>query len=362
MAAAWGKASFTSTRPANQVDARPHPAVIRRSPQYVNIRMATIELSWMTHPPTAMTGGAVTIGNFDGVHRGHQELIRAAATAARQVGGPTIAVTFDPPPAALLYPRPEKATPLTTLADRAALLHAAGADYVVILRTDAGLLSLSPEAFFEDVIVGLFAAKAVAEGYNFRFGRARAGDTALLRSLCEAAGIYFSEVAPVNILGAPVSSSRIRSLLNEGQVTAITELLGRPYFLRGIVVPGARRGRTIGFPTANLDQVSTVIPATGVYAVRAQVGEMWIPAAANIGPNPTFGDSARKLEVHLIDYSGDLYGQSMTIEFVARLRDTRSFSSVSDLVEQLQADVAQTRAIFQHALERDTFSHRKEMS
>jgi riboflavin kinase/FMN adenylyltransferase len=293
----------------------------------------------------------VTIGNFDGVHRGHRELIEAAARAARDVGGPAVAVTFDPPPAALLYPQPEKATPLTTLRDRSALLHAAGVDHVVILKTDAGLLSLSPEAFFEEVITRVFAAKAVVEGYNFHFGRGRTGDTRLLRSLCESAGIRFVEVAPVTVSGAPVSSSRIRRLLHDGEVAAAAELFGRWYSLRGIVVPGARRGRTIGFPTANLEEVMTVIPGPGVYAVRAridrasQVGEAWMPAAANIGPNPTFGDTARKLEVHLLDYAGDLYGQTLRIEFVARLRDIRTFAGVEELVEQLRVDIAQTRAI-----------------
>lgn len=305
--------------------------------------MATLSLTWTDHPPAEFTGGAVTVGNFDGVHRGHCELVAAAKRWAGRVGGPAVAVTFDPPPAALLHPRPDKATPLTTFGDRGDLLHAAGVDHVVVLRTDAGLLSLSPEAFFEDVILGLFRAKAVVEGYNFRFGRARAGDTAALRGLCEGADVAFEEVPPLVVAGGPVSSSRVRAALNAGDVAAAAGLLGRLYHLTGTVVTGAQRGRTIGFPTANVGNVRTLVPKEGVYAVRAWVGDVDHPAAANVGPNPTFGEHARKIEVHLIDFAGDLYGQALRVEFIARLRDTRAFATAAELTAQLAADVEAAR-------------------
>ena len=305
--------------------------------------MATLSLAWTDHPPPEFTGGAVTVGNFDGVHRGHRELVAAAKRWAGRVDGPAVAVTFDPPPAALLRPRPDKAVPLTTFAGRADLLHAAGADHVVVLKTDAGLLSLSPEAFFEDVVRGLFRAKAVVEGYSFRFGRARAGDTATLRGLCEASGIAFEEVPALVVGGEPVSSSRVRAALETGDVTAAADLLGRPYHIAGTVVTGAQRGRTIGFPTANLDGVATLLPKEGVYAVRARVGETAYPAAANVGSNPTFGEHARKIEVHLIGFAGDLYGRDLRAEFAARLRDTRPFASVAELTAQLAADVEAAR-------------------
>jgi riboflavin kinase/FMN adenylyltransferase len=307
--------------------------------------MALLSLAWTEHPPPELTGGAVTVGNFDGVHRGHCELIAAARRWADRVGGPAVAVTFDPPPAALLNPRPDKAIPLTTLADRAALLVAAGADRVVTLRTDAGLLSLSPEAFFEDVLLGLFRARAVVEGYNFRFGRARAGDMNTLRDLCAKAGVGFEEVPPLVVGGEPVSSSRVRAALVAGDVSQAAELLGRPHRIAGTVVTGAKRGRTIGFPTANLDGVPTLVPAVGVYAVRALVDGVSHPAAANVGPNPTFGDDARKIEVHLIGYSGDLYGHELAVEFVARLRDTRPFAGASELSEQLKRDVEAAKTL-----------------
>jgi riboflavin kinase/FMN adenylyltransferase len=306
--------------------------------------MATYTLTWTDSPPPELTGGAVTVGNFDGVHRGHQELVRTAHRAAERFGGPVVAVTFNPPPAAILYPQPEKAIPLTILEDRARLLVESGADHVAVLHTSAGLLSLSPEAFFEDVIVHLFGAKAVVEGYNFRFGRSRSGDTTLLRNLCGTAGIAFAEVPALNIAGDVVSSSRIRAALNAGAVAEAANLLGRPYRITGRVVPGAKRGRTIGFPTANIDGVPTLVPAVGVYVVRAFVNGQPHPAAANIGPNPTFDESARKIEVHLLDFTGDLYEQTIAVDFVARLRDTRPFAGVDELVQQLKQDVLAARA------------------
>ncbi|HJZ53641.1 MAG TPA: riboflavin biosynthesis protein RibF [Gemmataceae bacterium] len=300
--------------------------------------MATVTLYWTAFPPPGFTGGAVTVGNFDGVHLGHQALVAAARRWAERVGGPAVAVTFDPPPYQVLFPGPVR-PPLTTLTDRAGLLHAAGADHVVILRTEPALLALSPEAFFEDILARQLGAKAIAEGYDFRFGRGRAGDTALLRELCAKAGFGFEEVSPVVLGGEPVSSSRVRTALLAGKVADAAELLGRPYRITGTVVTGAKRGRTIGFPTANLADVPTVLPGNGVYAVRAFVDGVEYPGAANIGPNPTFGEDARKVEVHLIGFTGDVYGRPMTAEFVAKLRDTRPFAGANELVEQLKKDM-----------------------
>lgn len=306
--------------------------------------MATLSLRWTEYPPPDFTGGAVTVGNFDGVHRGHAALLAAAKRWAASLAGPTVAVTFDAPPAALLNPAAAQ-VPLTTPADRADLLHAGGADRVVILKTDPGLVSLSPEAFFEDVLTRMLGARAVVEGSNFRFGRGRAGDTRQLRDLCRAAGVAFEEVQPVAVRGDAVSSSRVRAVLTAGDVATAADLLGRPYRLAGTVVEGAKRGRTIGFPTANLGGVETLVPGVGVYAARARVDDRVYAAAANIGPNPTFGEDARKIEIHLLDYAGNLYGRRLAVDFVAKLRDTRPFASVGELVEQLKQDVAATSKI-----------------
>ncbi len=301
-------------------------------------------LAWTAAPPPDVAGGAVTVGNFDGVHLGHQELVRAARRWADRVGGPCVAVTFDPAPTALLYPAAAKPA-LSTPARKAELLHAAGADQVVSLVTDAGLLALGPEAFFEDVLVGAFAARAVIEGDNFRFGKDRAGDVRLLRALCDGHGLGFEAVAAVDVGGVAVSSSRARAALTAGDVRLAADLLGRNYDVSGVVEAGAKRGRTLGFPTANVGGIRTLLPMDGVYAVRATVNGATHPAAANLGPAPTFGVDARTVEVHLIGFAGDLYGAALGVEFVARLRDTRRFGGVEELKAQLAADVAAAVAV-----------------
>jgi riboflavin kinase / FMN adenylyltransferase len=312
--------------------------------------MSTVTLDWSAYPPPEFLGGAVTVGNFDGVHLGHRALVAAARAQADLFGGSVVAVTFDPPPHQVLYPGPIR-PPLTTLPERAELLQTASADHVVILRTSPALLALSPEAFFEDVLARQLGAKAVVEGPDFRFGRNRAGSNDALRKLCAAVGIVFEEVPQLMYRGEPVSSSRVRAAITRGDVGLAAELLARPYRVTGTVVTGAKRGRTIGFPTANLGDVPTVLPANGVYAVQAVVDGQKYPAAANIGPNPTFGEEVQKIEAHLIGFSGDLYGRSLAVEFIARLRDTRPFAGVAELVEQLNRDVDAAKRVLAGYLE-----------
>jgi riboflavin kinase/FMN adenylyltransferase len=296
-------------------------------------------------PPDDYRGGAVSIGNFDGVHRGHAALLAELRRQAEAVGGPAVAVTFDPPPLRLLQPAKYQPA-LTTLETRAALLEARGADQVLILRTTHDLLHLSADDFFQQVIRAHLSARALVEGDNFRFGHNREGTIDTLRTLCRQAGLGLSIVPPlVTPDGTPISSSRVRDALLRGDVREAAELLDRPYRLRGLVATGQRRGQTLGFPTANLEKIVTLIPSDGVYAVRAFVdGQTW-PGAANIGPNPTFGEQARKVEVHLIDYQGNLYGRELEVEFLERLRDTRPFAGVTQLVEQLRHDIDQARRI-----------------
>jgi riboflavin kinase/FMN adenylyltransferase len=305
---------------------------------------ATTAIDGRDVPPPEARGGVVAVGNFDGVHRGHAELLRQARLLAGEVGGPVTVVTFDPHPLQLLAPE-RFLPPLTTTADRARFLHEAGADAVVFLRTNADLLALTPEEFFQSVLRNGFAARGVVEGFNFRFGHDRAGSVETLRDLCAAAGVAFRVVAPFALDGVTVSSSKVRDALLAGDVTVAAKLLGRPYLLRGVVGTGAKRGRTIGFPTANLEAVETLVPATGVYAVRADAGGRRYPAAANVGPNPTFGEDARKIEAHLIGFADDLYGRPLAVEFAERLRDTRKFNSAEELVAQMRADVARALAL-----------------
>mgnify|MGYP001202705605 CR=1 FL=1 len=306
--------------------------------------MATHTLDWQAMPPGDCRGGAVTIGNFDGVHRGHAALLAELRRQARAIDGPAIALTFDPHPLHLL--RPGQAPPLlTTPEDRARLLQEAGADHVVVLRATHELLGLRATEFFERVIQQRLQTQALVEGANFGFGRGREGDVETLARLCQPAGIDLTVVPPVILDGVEVSSSRVRSFLTAGAVRETASLLGRPYRLHGLVGTGQRRGHKLGFPTANLEQLRTLAPADGVYAVRVpHQGEVW-PGAANVGPNPTFGENARKVEVHLIGFQGDLYGQPLAVDFIERLRETRSFDGVAKLVEQLHRDIEQARQI-----------------
>ncbi len=293
--------------------------------------------------PAELRGSAVSVGNFDGVHLGHAALIAELRQEAQRLNTPAVAVAFDPHPLRLLAP--DRFLPqLTTPEDRAELLLNAGANWVVILKTTPDLLRLEANEFLKRLFVDRFAAKAVVEGFNFGFGRDRVGTTESLKSFCRDNSIPCSIVAAKKAAsGEPVSSSRVRAALDSGDVANAARLLGRPYRLRGTVVVGDRRGATLGFPTANLGDCRTVIPGDGVYAVRVQCAFSEFIGAANIGPNPTFGVSARKVEVHLLDFDQDLYGQPLAIDFVERLRNTRKFESKEELVRQLHEDVDQTR-------------------
>jgi riboflavin kinase/FMN adenylyltransferase len=309
--------------------------------------MATHSVRWNDPFPPECRGGAVTIGNFDGVHKGHQALLAELHGQARAAGGPAVAVTFDPPPSQLL--RPDK-TPaaLATVADRAALMQTHGADHVVILQTTLELLRHTAAEFFDALVVRGLSARVVVPGFNFAFGRNREGTVERLAQLCHEANLACVPVPPLALGGQPVSSSRIRDALLRGDVAVAAELLGRPHRVRGIVATGQRRGQTLGFPTANLDRVESLVPGDGVYAVRAEhAGRSW-PAAANVGPNPTFGEHARKIEVHLLDFHGDLYGATLAVDFVARLRDTRKFAGPAELKAQLATDIAETRRLLEN--------------
>jgi riboflavin kinase/FMN adenylyltransferase len=306
--------------------------------------MTSHRIEWRAAPPEGCRGGAVSVGNFDGVHRGHAALVAELRRRADAAGGPAVALTFDPHPLDLLRPG-TSLPPLSTLADRARWLHDLGADHVLVLHTTPDLLALSAGDFFAEVLRGRLDARALVEGDNFRFGHDREGDVHTLARLCQPDGIALSVVPPVVLDGQEVSSSRIRATLQAGDAEGAARLLGRPHRLHGTVGRGQRRGGGLGFPTANLERLQTLAPGDGVYAVRAFTGGTAWPAAANVGPNPTFGEDARKAEVHLIGFAGDLYGQPLAVDFVRRLRDTRPFAGVGELVEQLRRDVEKARTV-----------------
>jgi riboflavin kinase/FMN adenylyltransferase len=294
--------------------------------------------------PAAARGGAVAIGNFDGVHRGHIQIVHRLLERAAEVAGPAIVLTFDPHPVRLL--RPEQCPPPLTWTERKAeLLAAHGVDWIVAYPTDEALLQLSAAEFFQKIVRDALNARALVEGPNFFFGHNREGTIDRLRELATAAGISLDVVPPIEVDGVLVSSSRVRELLRAGNVEQAQKLLAVPYRIRGMVTHGAGRGAKLGFPTANLGAIDTLLPAQGVYAGRAWVNNTNWLAALNLGPSPTFGDATNRVEVHVIGLDDPLYGQPMEVDFLARLRDIRPFESPAALAQQLARDVAETKRI-----------------
>lgn len=294
--------------------------------------------------PPAFQGGAVAIGNFDGVHLGHARIVSRLIAAAKACDGPAIVFTFDPHPVRLLRPQ-ETPPPLTWTERKAHLLGELGVDMMIAYPTDEALLKLSARDFFDSIIRKRLAARGMVEGPNFVFGHGREGTVELLKKLTDEAGMTLEIVEPLKRDDQFVSSSRIRKLIAEGDVAQAATMLTRPYRLRGMVTHGMARGSKIGFPTANVDAVDTILPAAGVYAGLGYIdGEPW-PAAVNLGPNPTFGEDALKLEVHLIGWQDPLYGQPLEVDFLRRLRDIQRFDGVDALIAQLGDDVASARQI-----------------
>lgn len=289
-------------------------------------------------------GCMLSIGNFDGVHRGHQQMFASLVRHARQLHIPAVVLTFDPHPIEIL--RPGEVPPrLTTRERKTELIEQCGVEVLITYPTDLRLLNLSPQDFFDAVVLGELDARGLVEGPNFFFGRNRAGDVKVLQQLCEHANRLLDVVPPVFVGTQMVSSSAVRALIAEGDVAQANDLLGHRYSVQGLVVQGAVRGRTLGFPTANITHVATVLPRDGVYAGIAHHQGESRAAAINLGPNPTFGERRRKLEVHLLDFSGDLYDQTLEVEFVTRLRDTRPFPDVDALKAQLIDDIRCTREV-----------------
>lgn len=290
------------------------------------------------HHSDTFRGGCVAIGNFDGVHRGHQSMVEVLVNLSRERSVPSVVLTFDPHPIEVL--RPDQAPPrLSTLARKTELFEELGVDTLIVYPTDRALLDLTPDKFFEDIIREKLDAKGLVEGENFCFGRGRSGDISTLKSLCDTSGVSLHVIEPVTVGESVVSSSEIRASITRGDLAAAVAMLGHPYTLQGVVTKGAERGRTLGFPTANLEQIETLIPGDGVYAGISIVAGNKYAAAVNVGPNPTFGETERKLEVHLIDFSGDLYGSELRVDLFERVRGTVSFGSSEELQRQLLVDI-----------------------
>lgn len=292
---------------------------------------------------------AVAIGNFDGVHLGHRELLRRARAWAGSHGGTSVAVTFDPHPLSILVPARPPAL-LTTVARRLELFADAGLEVAVVLPFSRELAAMEPEHFVEEVLRQRLAAAHVIVGYDFGYGRARAGTPASLAAHGARAGFGVEVVAPVEVEGAAASSSAIRQALRRGEVRVAARWLGRPFDVDGVVVHGHKRGRQLGFPTANVAPELPLLVGSGIYACRLRAegaeGELGpaLPAVASLGTNPTFGsDDARTLEVYVLDFAGDLYDRKVRVELVHKLRDEARFDSVDALVAQIARDVDDAR-------------------
>jgi riboflavin kinase/FMN adenylyltransferase len=294
-------------------------------------------------------GAAIAIGNFDGVHVGHRALIERARELAASHDALAVVLTFDPHPAAIVGARAP--TRVASLSRRLELLEAAGADAVVVEPFTRELAACAPTAFVDDLLINTLRARALVVGYDFAYGTNRSGTTDTLRAHGNQRGVEVDVVAPVTIDGEIASSSRVRAHLAAGELDDAARLLGRRWDVDGVVVHGAERGRAIGVPTANIRTDIELSLRPGIYAVTLAVEDdnrfnTPLPAVASLGTNPTFVDSNELvLEVHVLDWSGDLYDRRVRTTFAARLRDEAKFASVDALVAQIRADIAAARAL-----------------
>ncbi len=294
---------------------------------------------------------AVAIGNFDGVHQGHQSLFDKVATLAVGDGGEAVALTFNPHPARFFSP--DLAPPLiNTEEQKLEIMASCGLDAVVVEPFDADLAGLTPEDFVGRVLVERLGVRHVVVGKNFLFGKKRAGDLATLQQLGDERGYTAHGMDIVNVQSMPARSTKVREFLLMGRVIGAAVLMGREYSVEGRVVRGKGRGRTIGIPTANIHMDNEILPRRGVYAGRARHPDgRVIDAVINIGTNPTFEKAAiLSFEVHLLDFSGDLYGERLVVSFAQRLRDERRFASVDELVEAIHEDITVAREILSQSV------------
>lgn len=289
-------------------------------------------------------GTVVAMGNFDGVHLGHRAVISAAVDMARKHGKPAFAVTFEPHPRSFFSPH----TPQFRLSDETAklrLLAATGLDGAVVMTFDGTRASTTAQDFINHDLIGRLGISGVSVGYDFHFGKGRAGSPSLLAAEAPKLGIEVHVQPHVDILDRPVSSSAIRMALAEGQIAEATAMLGGPWFITGEVIHGAKRGRDLGYPTANIRLDKDCGLRHGIYAVRAAIGGKHVEGVANFGRRPTFDNGAPLLEVFLFDFKGDLYGQTIDVAFIGFIRDELKFNGIEALIRQMDDDSIKARAM-----------------
>jgi riboflavin kinase/FMN adenylyltransferase len=299
------------------------------------------------------TNSVITLGNFDGVHRGHQELVRKVMARAREIGALSLVVTFRPHPLKILAP--EKCPPLISIyEEKIRLFEKLGIDVLVKIPFTMEFASMSPEDFVRDVLCDTLGAREIFVGYNYRFGKGRRGNTDMLKRLGKELGFVVRIVDQISVEGEVVSSTKIRDLLKRGSVEHAARLLGRSYAITGIVVRGDGRGKLLGFPTANVVPKHSIIPSHGVYAVRLLVRDKMYDGIANIGLRPTFNKKEPTIEVHVFDFSEDIYGEEISLYFVGRIREERRFGGADELVSQIHSDIAAAREML---VERPAVNH-----
>jgi riboflavin kinase/FMN adenylyltransferase len=293
---------------------------------------------------TPLRNPVVTIGNFDGVHLGHREIFRRLKKAAAEIGGVSVVITFNPHPLKMISAAKHVAL-INTLDEKINLIEASGIDVLLIINFDAAFASIQPADFVERILVKTIGLKKLIIGYDYAFGRNREGDVNLLRHLGKQLDFAVEELQPITAGDTIYSSSLIRKMIGEGAVDEVVGFLGRNFSLAGSVVHGLNRGKSLGFPTANIATDKELLPADGVYAVKVRIGEELYDAACNIGTNPTFAQGSRSIEVYIFDFAEELYGQDLRIYFFARLRGEKRFASAEQLSAAIAADVARCREI-----------------
>ena len=297
------------------------------------------------HLPAAGKGASVAIGNFDGVHRGHQALLARAKGEGAKIGAKLGALIFEPHPQEFFRPDGPRFR-LTPFRAMARLLEHYGADILYALHFDRALASLTAEEFVENVLIAGLHVRHIVVGADFQFGKGRAGNTQLLKALSAPHGYTVTEFEPVGAgTDQKISSTRIREALREGKPEEAARLLGHWWVVEGRVEPGDKRGRTLGFPTANVSLEGTLEPALGIYAVRVEIGGRRYAGAANYGRRPTFDKKDVLLEVHIFDFNADIYGQHIVVEFVAFLRPEVKFATVEELITQIAADCEEAKRV-----------------
>ncbi|HSE94355.1 MAG TPA: bifunctional riboflavin kinase/FAD synthetase [Methylomirabilota bacterium] len=299
------------------------------------------------YPPDAPPS-VVAQGTFDGIHLGHQAVIRTAVTRARALGVQAVVVTFDPHPVTVLRPA-EAPVEILTVGERLERIAHLGPDVALVIPFTVEVSRVEAETFVREVLVGLLRVREIVVGFNHTFGRGADGTPELLRTLTSPLGVRVHVIPPLSVDGVVVSSSSIRDALRRGDVKQAASLLGRPYTVRGVVARGAERGRTLGFPTANLAAPPSFPLADGVYAGRADWASGSAQAVINVGVRPTFGEASRIIEVHLLDAAPDLYGHALTVSCLARIREETRFSSVEALRARIAEDIRVARGLLTEA-------------